>query len=403
MTLQAGTAAIDITPPAGSLMAAFPRGKERVPRRAQGVLDPLMARALALHDDNTCVVLCSLDTCILRAESVRRIRDNIRQHRPDIPADHVLISVSHTHSGAETSFRFGGTPDDPMLLDIESRIEEAVLAAYDDMSPATFSWGRTPLPLNHNRRVLDEKGQAGMSLEHVEGRTTGPVDPDLTALCFTRPDGTAKAVLYHYTAHALTLGPANDDYSADYPGRASRLLEETIPGCTALFLNGAAGNVHPRQCMRGDTEALELIGRAVGEATLEVLRKAQAVDNADLALGSDRIEFVSRADPAFRVPVEIDVLRLGLVILGFVPGEFFVEFQLRFKQAIAPCPGTLVGYSNGGPGYVPTRESYAEGGYGVEPATIDAPRHSRTSLPEGAGETILQRLTEIALDMRPSE
>jgi hypothetical protein len=303
-----------------------------------------------------------------------------------------LIAATHTHSGAETSFLFGCGPDDPELLDIETQIADSLVCAWDDRSPVSFSWGVTHLNMTHNRRVLNAEGRAAMALEYVEGETRGPVDPDLLTLCFTSPGGQTKAVLCHYTAHPLTLGPGNDLYSADYPGRACRILEESLPGCTALFFNGAAGNVHPRQCMRPDPSALTTVGDAVGEAALKAVRCARCVSATPLRLVSDHLGFSNRLDPALRASVEINVLKIGSVTLGFVPGEFFVEFQERFKEAIAPSPGTLVGYANGWPGYVPTREAYAQGGYGVDRATCDPARYSRTALPAGAGEAILDRL-----------
>lgn len=394
MSLRAGTATTDITPPPGSRMAAFPDGPDRIPRRAEGTLDPVKVRAVALNDGREQILLACADLCIIREQSLHRIRDTVSRRLSGVKPGNILVAVSHTHAGPETSFLFGAAPDDPAVLDIETRITETLVQAHQDLEPVDFSWGRAELALTHNRRVVNTEGRAAMIREYQEGHTIGPVDPELLVMRFTAPDGSHKALLYHYTAHALTLGRDNRLYSADYPGRASRLLEDALPGCTALFLNGAAGNVHPRQCMRHDAKALETIGRAVGTAALQAAGKIRPVASPRLSIATDHLQFTNRADPSLRVNVEIDLVRIGPVMLGFVPGEFFVEFQLRFKQAVAPRPATLVGYANGWPGYVPTQAAYAAGGYGVDLAENDPARYSRTALPPGAGEQIMARLTE---------
>lgn len=401
--LKVGTALKEITPEPGSRMAAFPRGPERIPRRAVGVLDPLTARALALETENGQVLVCSADLCILRAESVRRIRDRVVSSLPEVSAERIVVAVTHTHAGAETSFLFGATPEDPEVTRIEESIAETLRKAWRDREPARLAIGTRSLELTHNRRVRGEDGRSSMVVEARPGITTGPVDPELLAFVFTTPGGRTKAVMFHYTAHALTLGPGNDRFSADYPGRACRRIEEAFPGATALFLNGAAGNVHPVRGMRADPSALEEIGDAVGSAAVAAARAATAVDDPVLDLRSERLVFPHRTHPEIDVPVEIGMLRLGPLFLALAPGEVFVEHQLAYKRAIAPRRGTVIGYANGWPGYIPTRAAYPEGGYGVDVAKADPPRYSRTSLPAGVGETLRERWVAMALKISPRE
>ena len=405
MTLYAGTAKTDITPPVGTMMAAFPRKRKPVcvPRKAQGIHDPLSARALALRQGDTTVVLCSADLCTMRNICVKRIRDAVTARRPDLPRHHVLINVSHTHSGPEVSFLFGGDPDMPFVRTIEENIAEAALRALDTMKPVTMSWAKTTLQINHNRRVVNEDGKSVMQMEYDADKATGCTDRDLHVIRFDDEAGTPAAVVYHFTAHALTLGPGNEKFSADYPGYASRLIEEACSPATAHFLNGAAGNIHPRECMRDGTDARDRIGQALGDAVVGAFRSCRAVTNPALAVASESFTFQHRLDPSLAVPVESDILKIGPLVFGLVPGEFFVEHQLAFKEAIAPRPGTLVGYANGWPGYVPTEKAYEEGGYGVDAATEDIPEYCRTSIPPGAGETIIQAMIRRVLQDLPAD
>lgn len=66
------------------------------------------------------------------------------------------------------------------------------------------------------------------------------------------------------------------------------------------------------------------------------------------------------------VPTMLQALRIGDVAIAAVGAEAFVEIGLQVK-ADSPLPATLfAGYSNGCIGYIPTPESYPDGGYEVE-------------------------------------
>ena len=46
-----------------------------------------------------------------------------------------------------------------------------------------------------------------------------------------------------------------------------------------------------------------------------------------------------------------------------LPGEPFIEYQLKAQQARKDAFVCVAGYGDGGMGYIPTRAAYAEGGY----------------------------------------
>jgi hypothetical protein len=65
---------------------------------------------------------------------------------------------------------------------------------------------------------------------------------------------------------------------------------------------------------------------------------------------------------------ELQCMRIGQIALISTEGEPFIEIALRVIGA-SPFRYTLFsGYSNGGFGYLPTREAYGEGGYEIETA-----------------------------------
>ncbi|MCF7855013.1 MAG: neutral/alkaline non-lysosomal ceramidase N-terminal domain-containing protein [Candidatus Pacebacteria bacterium] len=407
--LKAGTAQADITPPPGSIMACFPRrrtphdpgnpsipGKpDRIPRCPGRAHDRLKARALVLASESEIVALCVCDVPHFDRVDVDRIRAMTTKRVRELSGCRVILAGTHTHSGADTLYLFGNEPSDPVIHEMDAAIAAAIEEAYNDLEEVTPYVGRTDLHLTHNRRVRDEDGKARMAMEYEEGITTGPVDPELFVLRLDSARG-AKAILFNYTAHALTLGPANTEFSADYPGEACRHIEEAFPGALAIFTNGAAGNVHPRQCMRGDFEVMEKTGKDLAEGVMRTAGKARCLPQLNLVHESRILTFPHVRDPCIQVKPEIHAVRIGRFAVGFVPGEFFVEFQLAFKKRLRPDPAVLVGYCGGWTGYVPTCADYEAGGYGVTEDTADPLERSRTSLPPGAGEQIIDELVGLA-------
>ncbi len=68
------------------------------------------------------------------------------------------------------------------------------------------------------------------------------------------------------------------------------------------------------------------------------------------------------------IDYEVQAIRVGDWALVGLPGELFVEYALNI-DARSPFQETAVmAYTNGVPGYIPTADAFAEGGYEVEGA-----------------------------------
>lgn len=393
--LYVGYAEADITPPAGSLMANFPRGPERTPRRALGAHDPLQVKALALSDGQTTVCVCAADVMTWQYQDVAAIRESVAARRPDLPPANMLLTATHTHSSGDNSYLFGGAPDDPWPMELRSKAADAILAALETPQAATLACGQVDAPYNFNRRVTGADGRSKMILEYQPGVTEGPVDSLLTVLRFDRASQ-PPLLWVHWAAHALTAGLPNDLFTADFPGAMAAHVEAQWPGSAVVFTQGAAGNLHPKWCMRADFEMTERVGSLLAAKALEAADSAQPVDGSPIALRRTTVSYVNRVDPSIPSSAEVVCLDLGGIVMGLLPGEPFVEFQLQFREALDGRVALLLGYANGWIGYVPTQESYAQGGYGVDLDTRDAPQYSRTKVPPGMGERLLGELLQLA-------
>src|SRR4051812_16160180 len=109
MQISAGAAAAEITPKVSIFLAGYPH----VRRYSTGVHDALWSSALCLESGGTRVLIVGNDIIYLSKLSVMRVRRRIA-HQTGVPAENILISATHTHSG-------------PKMLDpIATEADEAV-------------------------------------------------------------------------------------------------------------------------------------------------------------------------------------------------------------------------------------------------------------------------------------
>src|SRR6186997_1193691 len=66
-------------------------------RSADKVADPLAAKALALDDGSTRIVLCVVDTCMIPRDLIDQAKTEASK-RCGVPVERMLVSATHTHS-----------------------------------------------------------------------------------------------------------------------------------------------------------------------------------------------------------------------------------------------------------------------------------------------------------------
>lgn len=410
--MRAGYAECDITPPPGAPMAAFPLGgvqtpaAERQARRSTGAYDPLTLRVLALADGDERCCMVAADLLTWMAEDVDAVRAALAERLGD-DAPTLLLCASHSHATPENTGLWGGPGDETTLLRLRGGCVDAVERALTDLDDCRVAIAEHEAPYNFNRRMIDGDGAATMSLEYRPGESEGPCDPTLTLLRFER-DRAPSIWWLHWTAHPLTLGPKNSLFSADFVGAMRHDVEAAHPDTRVLFSNGAAGNVHARHCMRADDGALREIGALLAEAVKAAADHARPLGDPRCAVRETTLRFANRVDPErhFDAPVRLLELRDGartVALPAFLPGEIFVEFQLRYREALPDVAAPLVAYCDRWVGYVPTREAYAEGGYGVDLCTTDQSELSRTMMPPGGGERLLAAALALARGERSAD
>ena len=385
--IRAGTALVDITPPAGLALSGFAARSQP----ALGAHDPLTVRAVAV--ENTALVVA--DVIGLHGDMVRRIRE-----RCVLPADNVVVAALHTHGGPVSMMgRLSQQADAAYLERLEAACVHAIDKAVSSARPAHMvaGWGADP-GVARNRRHAD-----------------GLVDTALPVLRVRDVAGDPMAVITAYACHPVVLGADNRIWTADYPHYVRERLEAAHPGAMALFLTGCAGDAntghstHASISLASSTyrsfESAQVYGERIAAAACQAdevpLGEHVSVANRLLHLGLKRLETVppqalaerwyrerETADPARAAllthwitwaaeiagrpltPTEarVSVLNWGGMPIVALPGEIFAETALQIRQKMSSNPSFVIGFAEDNPGYIPPASEYAFGGYEVDEA-----------------------------------
>jgi hypothetical protein len=103
----------------------------------------------------------------------------------------------------------------------------------------------------------------------------GIADDTLLVGRITLQDGRVVATVVNYACHPTTLAWQNTLISPDYVG-AMREVVETSSGAPCVFIQGASGDVGPRDGFVGDVEVADRNGRQLGYAVLAALESLPA-------------------------------------------------------------------------------------------------------------------------------
>ena len=434
--MRVGVAAVEITPPPRlPLMGNF-----RDDYLARGVHDPLLAKAMVFEDgQGTRAGVLAVDVCMLDRGNIALMREVIGRSA-NVPPDHVLVHATHTHSAPAPHDRFlFGLDYRPYRAAAEAmlvRAASAVALAEQNSAQAELSVGYAHEDrLSFNRRLRRKDGTTQMNWETLApgfdpsqiDAAWGPTDPHLTCLVVQRRAEPLAAAV-NFGLHPAILAGDNWRYSADFPGQLSAALARIQgDGFLTLFLNGCCANVNHvdyRNTQQGRGYGMiERVGYMLAAAAAQAIRKRQPLADGHVAVARDTVVLERMAispderDRCRRVlddlrdqplrgqvdglpeaffadlrlkmhavqhepdQVEVMTIRVGDAAIVGLPGEVFCEFGLELKRR-SPAPHTLVvELSNDAIGYLPTRESFAQGGYEVTVgSTLYAP---------GAGERLV--------------
>lgn len=272
-----GVARADITPPADIYQRMWGAARHD---QAEGIHRPLTATALYLAplepSDGDPLVLVALDHCLLYRREAEAVT---AQAVAAAGAAHPSLTIkpgslqlvfSHTHAAGlmawDRSHLPGGERIRPYLEEMATKIGQAIAAAAQAAEPATLVYGSGRCSLAAHRDLWDER-----SGQFVCGfNPQGPADDTVLVARATDDDCRLLATLVNYACHPTTLAWDNRLISPDFPGAMRETVEAAL-GAPCVFLQGASGDLGPREGFVGDLEVADRNGRILGHAAVAAL------------------------------------------------------------------------------------------------------------------------------------
>jgi len=419
--LHCGLYEVDITPALGMEMP----GHFRL-RRADGILERLYAYAAYFENDaGEKIVIVTCDVISIPDEPAMKTRTEIARDL-DMPVSAVMLCATHTHYGGPVKTTGDFVHSCSAYIDfLNSRMHDAAIYAAQRKRPVRIGHGRgIEGTLAHYRDFVLPDGSYATNARVPGMRALGEIDPEVGVLRIDNADGTPYGLIANYACHCDSVGGVTK-FSSDYPGAMRDTLRKTYGSdFMPLFVNGFSGNINHIDFEHGTSSEpgyYRRMGRILAGAVSETYEKIFLSDNDNIGSADERFTVPSRvpdtetlawaetvrpedgvvnnyyaseakrmgAEGSRPIPVTVQVLKIGDLMIYGMPGEIYVEYAKIIKDG-SPSEYTMTAnLANGGIGYVCIRELFKKGIY---PARIC---RSAKVYPD-AGYEMTERLLKLA-------
>ena len=283
ITLLAGAASADITPPIGIAHANW---GAQTHERAAGIDLPLTVTALAFGDGETTSLIIDVDCCWLWDPLYQETLAAVTA-LTGLPEQGVRIAYTHTHSGpqAGTAFQWVGAGVEmwePYQRNLQQVVAGAAWTALRSMQPVRASAAEGSSNISVNRRFQRPDDGAVIVGRNWEGVR----DPAVQVLRFDSLAGDPVAAVVHFGCHPITVGPDNALITPDYPGVVKQVVGDAT-GAATLFLQGAAGDVGPVRGVAADgVNQYQRLGTILGLEASRLWWEAEPVPTVETYAGT---------------------------------------------------------------------------------------------------------------------
>jgi len=409
--LQAGAAIVDITP------QQFPVFINGGFTARKGEPRDVKARAIVLDDGTEKIALVVADSCILPKELIDASK-SLAADRTGIPADHIMISATHTHTAPSAISALGTPADETYVPYLRLRLADAIAEADAKLEPARVGFGSVDAAeftalrrwiLRPDLVRTDPFGDATVratmhaAKDNLLGVTgeSGPEDPELSVISLQTPAGHPIALLANFSMHYYGGGPA-----ADYFGSFCSLLETHFteaaeingPSPVAIMSHGCSGDIWRVDYRTGEQQDYDTFVACMVERAVEAIDGIGGHRDADLAMAEERFPLGYRVPDAARLAwarsiaeplgdalpttqeevyaveqlhlaergsteVVVQAIRIGDIAIATTPTETYALTGLKLKRQSPAAHTMVIELANGGDGYIPPPEQHALGGY----------------------------------------
>ena len=377
--LTASVSTIDITPPLEMKYTLGGYG-ERMNKPAEGIHDPIFAKALVTKMGSKKYMIITLDLLGIPSN----VKSDLIKRIPGMgwSIENIMLLPSHSHGSLEmaalNSKNLLNNPNlgifQPELLEfILKKLEILVREVDKNYQSVKIATGSKMLDgLNRNRRK----------------------DPDIDKeLIVTRIDlnnGKPLAVLVNWTAHPTFLGGQDMLVSAEWPGYLQTNLQNLIgKGVTAMYFNGSEGD--QSTVLSSDKkgyEKIEIYGKIIAEKAFDLFKQIKPLEVKEFDYSYQIVPLPEHAaHPSFMktggeeyglneqtVKIVMEVLgpsrvgmgaiRIGDLLISGIPGELTAVLGQKVKSTIKESGIKYVaigGLANEWIGYILSRDQYLYG------------------------------------------
>lgn len=405
-SLEVATFSVDVTPPLG-----VPVGQGFVPvlKTAE---HPLLARGILLRDRELSCVLCALDLTEVHNDSYDFLREAIAR-AAEVSVSRVALHALHQHTAPaidiaaqklelpELHPRRVATAE--YLLTVAEKLTAAIRTSRKEwQSVSQLQVGRGLVERVASSRRLEApdgsiiaRSSSTRSAAHLRELPEGLIDPWVRSVSFGNAQGPIVQ-LHYYASHPQSFY-RDGRASYDVPGLARERLEAET-GVFQIYLTGCGGDVAFGKYNDGSMQARsELTERLLAgmrrslssltEVSIEPLRwsvervafplrgDAEFSEKANRRILADgsateaerrkaalAVAWIERVRSAHRV--QVSCLSIGRLRMLHLPGEPFVQYQLKAQELGGDNFVCVAGYGDCGMGYIGGDRIYTDrGGY----------------------------------------
>jgi len=398
-TFVGGVGKAVITPPVGYHMGAWGLRKGR----STGIHRDLFARTVVIGARNNLFAFISLDICGM-CKSVWTSLEKKIITISGIPSSNIIVNSTHNHTAPDFLTRL------PVELQTYSEILGDVVAgtvrtALESIRPVTLKYGTGDFPgWTVNRQYPNSD-----------------IDTELMVLSVENSDNSPLAKIINFACHGVSDGGQYLTWSGDFSGELSASMEVSHPGTVALFLQGAAGDIHPFDWWFGNDNSNHFhshddtheFGTMLAKKSLEISHDSKEINTPYIKSLTSKITLPRRkvkwtVDEAERnhvalkqklgeytgstwkngtntamaaemhpelygngtnelrlaknqtnpgIEITIKALRIGDIRISAHPGELFNELGSEIKNS-SDSPIMVVSYCDDYVGYISTRAPY---------------------------------------------
>lgn len=356
----------------------------------------LFVRALVMENNGHRVAIVGIDNLGWPAF----LGDKSRALIERIPAENILIGVTHTHSAPDAY----GFPNEKgeVLADFNylnwcvQQIADAVNEALDKMEPAALKIA-----------VGEAKGQ--IAYNYYAPQLYDPRCGVIQAVATSgQNEGKVISTLVNYAIHPEIIGSNRGILSPDMCGPLYERIESQVGGI-AIFMNSAQGgmvtadNRRPDGKEANDWNECVRIGHLLADQALAIVEKAELQNNPALYCASKVIELPIDSDlmrmlidhspmklnlsADYTIKTTVNLVNVGTAQILTIPGEALPNIGYYLKRNMHTNDPFLFGLTNDAFGYILTKEDYNS-----------FKRYeyiTRTSLGEMTGEIFVQEALQL--------